>query len=38
MAQKIEKKFFIFQIVVFELGVAHSHNLEQNTCQRQSMC
>ena len=31
MEQKIQKKFFVFQINVFELGVANSHNLEQDT-------
>ena len=25
--EKIKKKFFVFQIIVFELGVANSHNL-----------
>ena len=38
MEQKIEKKFFVFQIIAFELGVTNSHNLEQDTCRRQSMC
>ena len=28
MEQKIEKKFFVFQIIAFELGVANSYNLE----------
>ena len=37
MEQKIEKKFFVFQIIAFELGVTNSHNLEQDTCRRQSM-
>ena len=37
MEQKIHKKFFVFQISVFELGVANSHNLEHDTCRRQSM-
>ena len=35
---KIKKKFFVFQIIAFELGVAHSHSLEQHTCHWQSMC
>ena len=35
--QEIERKFFVFQIVAFELGVANSHNLEQDTCPRQSI-
>ena len=26
--QKIEKKFFVFQITAFELGVAYSPNLQ----------
>ena len=38
MEQKIEKNIFVFQIIAFELGVANSHNLEQDTCRRQSMC
>ena len=38
MEQKIQKKFFVFQIIAFELGVANSHNLEQDTCHRQSIC
>ena len=38
MEQKIDKMFFIFQIVAFELRVVNFHNLEQNTCHQQSMC
>ena len=38
MEQKIEKNIFVFQIIAFELGVANSHNLEQDTCRRQLMC
>ena len=38
MEQKLEKKFFVFQIIAFELGVANSRNLEQDICHRQSMC
>ena len=38
MEQKIQKMFSIFQIIAFELGVANSHNLKQDICQRQSMC
>ena len=37
MEQKILKKLFNFQIIAFELGVANSHNLEQDIYQRQSM-
>ena len=37
MEQKIQKKFLVFQIIAFELGVANSRNLEQDTCHRQSM-
>ena len=29
--------FFVFQLIPFELGVAHSHNLEQDTCHRKSI-
>ena len=36
--QKIEKQFFVFQIIAFELGVANSHNVEQETCHQESMC
>ena len=38
MEQKGEKKFFVFQIIAFELGVANSLNLQQDTYHRQSMC
>ena len=26
MEQKIEKKFFVFKIIAFEMGAANSHN------------
>ena len=38
MQQAIHKIFFLFQIFAFEMGVADSHNFEQDTCHRQSMC
>ena len=38
MEQKIDKNFFVFKIIAFELGVANSRNLEEDTCNRQSMC
>ena len=38
MEQKIEKNFFNFEIIAFELGVADSHPLEQDICDWQSMC
>ena len=38
MQQKIEKKFFVFQILASELGVANSHNIEQDTCHGHPMC
>ena len=38
MELKVQKKFFVFQIIGFELGVAKSHNLEQDTWHRQSIC
>ena len=38
MERKIQKKFIVFQIIVSELGDADTHNLEQDTCHRQSMC
>ena len=34
MHQKIERNFFVFQIVAFELRVGNSHNLEQDTCRQ----
>ena len=37
MEQKIEKNFFVFQILAFELGVANSRNIEQDTCHRNSL-
>ena len=36
--QKIEEKFFVFQIIAFELGVASSYNLEHAISHRMSMC
>ena len=38
MDQQIQKTFFVFQIIAFELGVANYHNLEQVIYNRQSMC
>ena len=38
MEQKIQKKFFVFQIIAFELGVANSHNLERDTCHQMFIC
>ena len=38
MGQKIQKNFFVFDIFAFELGVANSNNLEQDTWHRQSIC
>ena len=32
MEQNFQKNFFVFQLIAFELGVANSNNLEQNTC------
>ena len=37
MEQKIQKKFFVFQVISFELGVATSRNLEKDICYRQAM-
>ena len=37
MEQKIEGKFFIFQIIAFELGVVNSRNLEHDICHGMSM-
>ena len=36
--QKIQKRLFVFKIIAFEMGTANSHNPEQDTCHRQSMC
>ena len=38
MEKKIQKKFSVFQIIAFELAVANSRNIEQDTCQHQPMC
>ena len=38
MEQKIDKKIFVFMIIAFESAAANSHNREQDTCHRQSMC
>ena len=38
MKQKIEKMFFVINILAFELGVANSDNIEKDTCHRHSMC
>ena len=38
MEQKIEEKFFVFQIIAFEKEVANSDKLRQDTWHRQSMC
>ena len=38
MEQKIEKKFFVFQVIAFQLGVANSRNIEQDTCHQQPIC
>ena len=37
MEKKIQKKFFVFQIIAFELGDANCRNIEQDTCHRQPM-
>ena len=38
MEQKIQKKLFVFQIIAFQLGVANSRNIEQDTSHQQPMC
>ena len=38
MERKIQKKIFVFRIIPFQLGVANSHNLEQDTSHRKSVC
>ena len=37
MEQKIQKKFFVFNIIAFGSGAANSYNQEEDTCHRQSM-
>ena len=37
MEQKLQKKVYVFQIILFEMGVENSDNLEQDTCRRQSI-
>ena len=34
MEVKIEKDFFVFEIIAFELRIANSHNPEQDTGNR----
>ena len=38
MEQKSLKKIFVFKIIAFEYKIATSHNPEQDTCHRQSIC
>ena len=38
MEQKMKKKVFVFQIIEFELGVANSRNVQQDTWHREGMC
>ena len=38
MEQKMEKKFFGFQILAFVLGVANSRNVQRDTFHRQWIC
>ena len=35
MEQKIEKMFFVLQVIAFQLGVPNSRNIEQVTCNQQ---
>ena len=37
MEKKTEKMFFVFKIIVFELGTANSHTPEQDIYNPQSM-
>ena len=37
MEEKIHKIFLAFQIIGFELKVANSYNIEQDTCHRHLM-
>ena len=38
MEQKIQKKFFVFQVIAFQLGVGNSRNIEPDTCHQQPIC
>ena len=38
MEEKIKEIFLVFNVSVFELGLANSQNHEQDTWYRQSMC
>ena len=38
MKQKNNKKLLVLNIIPFESGTTHSHNLEQDICHWQSMC
>ena len=38
MAQKIQIKSIVFQIIAFELGVGNSRNIEQDTYHQLPIC
>ena len=38
MEEKSQKIFFAFKLILFEYGTENSHNPEQDTCNRKSMC
>ena len=38
MQEKIEEKFFVFEIIASELVALNCLYLEENTCHQQSMC
>ena len=38
MEKKIEKKFWVFQIITFELAITNYGYAEQDTCNRRSIC
>ena len=38
MESKTVKIFFVLHITGFAEGTAYSHNLEQDACNRESMC
>ena len=38
MKQKNNKKLLVLNIIPFESGTTHSHDLEQDICHWQSMC
>ena len=38
ICQKMEKTFFAFKIIAFELVAVNSHCYKESTCHRESIC